>query len=106
MLRYVLHNLNNTSEIILKFLLNIHLYIAQLLRPERDKNQVLEIPTSAIIISVMYVIGLSTLKISPCSVCAKKKYMDLVRCVAEQTKIIPRSGSSKSFLLLGIGHLK
>lgn len=38
-----------------------------------------------------------TLKISPCSVCRRKKNMDLVLCVAEQTKIIPRSGSSKSF---------
>lgn len=38
-----------------------------------------------------------TLKRSPCSVCSRKKNMDLVLWVAEQTKIIPRSGSSKSF---------
>lgn len=37
------------------------------------------------------------LKMSPCSVWARKKNMDLVLCVAEQTKIIPLSGSSKSF---------
>lgn len=38
-----------------------------------------------------------TLKMSPCSVWARKKNMDLVLWVAEQTKIIPRSGSSRSF---------
>ena len=37
------------------------------------------------------------LKISPCSVWAKKKNIDLVLWVAEQTKIIPLSGSSRSF---------
>jgi hypothetical protein len=37
------------------------------------------------------------LKISPCSVCARKKNIDLVLCVAEHTKIIPLSGSSRSF---------
>lgn len=38
-----------------------------------------------------------TLKMSPCSVWARKKNMDLVLCVAEQTKIMPLSGSSRSF---------
>ena len=38
-----------------------------------------------------------TLNMSPCSVCTKKKNIDLVLCVAEVTKIIPLSGSSKSF---------
>ncbi|TNN71118.1 hypothetical protein EYF80_018638 [Liparis tanakae] len=37
-----------------------------------------------------------TLKMSPCSVWARKKNMDLVLWVAEQTNIIPRSGSSRS----------
>lgn len=37
------------------------------------------------------------LKMSPCSVWAKKKNIDLVLCVAEHTKIMPLSGSSKSF---------
>ena len=45
-----------------------------------------------------------TLKISPCSVCARKKNMLRVLCVAEHTKIIPLSGSSRSFLRRGMGH--
>ena len=44
------------------------------------------------------------LKMSPCSVWTKKKNIDLVLCVAEQTKNMPRSGSSKSLRRLGIGH--
>ena len=42
-----------------------------------------------------------TLKMSPCSVWARKKNIDLVLWVAEQTKIMPRSGSSKSFWRTG-----
>lgn len=42
-----------------------------------------------------------TLKMSPCSVWARKKNMDLVLWVAEQTNIIPRSGSSRSFCRRG-----
>lgn len=38
-----------------------------------------------------------TLKMSPCSVWARKKNMDFVLWVAEQTKIMPLSGSSRSF---------
>lgn len=42
-----------------------------------------------------------TLKMSPCSVWARKKNMDLVLWVAEQTNIMPRSGSSRSFCRMG-----
>jgi hypothetical protein len=42
------------------------------------------------------------LKISPCSDCARKKNIDFVLCVAEHTKIIPLSGSSRSFCKKGI----
>ena len=45
-----------------------------------------------------------SLKRSPCSVWSKKKNMLLVLCVADATMIIPRSGSSKSLRLRGIGN--
>lgn len=41
------------------------------------------------------------MKMSPCSVWARKKNMDLVLWVAEQTNIMPRSGSSRSFCRMG-----
>ena len=42
-------------------------------------------------------VSMVTLKISPCSVWTRKKNMAFVLCEAEQTKSIPRSGSSRSF---------
>lgn len=52
---------------------------------------------SATVLTMSSSVSRVILKMSPCSVWARKKNMDLVLCVAEQTKIIPLSGSSKSF---------